>query len=190
MKEQLKKLAAHDYAKTAFSYVERDTSHEYWVGSPRTARQHPAPTLMPRPREPRRPKAGRSPRLAALAASTEAIIAAGESKWVEFKQTGRVNLHTNQRDEVIEQQVVKAVAGFMNAEGGTLLIGVSDSGEITGIEIDLKTLGKKQNTDGFAVWLKQPPRQQARPNRSRPGEVPVRRFFHGNGLPSRRDSRL
>ena len=34
VKEQLKKLAAHDYAKTAFSYVERDTSHEYWVEVP------------------------------------------------------------------------------------------------------------------------------------------------------------
>src|SRR6202012_1712656 len=34
VKEQLKKLAAHDYAKTAFSYVERDTGHEYWVEVP------------------------------------------------------------------------------------------------------------------------------------------------------------
>ena len=31
VKEQLKKLASHDYAKTAFSYIERDTGHEYWV---------------------------------------------------------------------------------------------------------------------------------------------------------------
>src|SRR5829696_2685260 len=34
VKEQLKKLAAHDYAKTAFSYVERDTGHEVWVDVP------------------------------------------------------------------------------------------------------------------------------------------------------------
>ena len=34
VKEQLKKLAAHDYAKTAFSYVERDTGHESWVEVP------------------------------------------------------------------------------------------------------------------------------------------------------------
>ena len=51
-----------------------------------------------------------SPRLTTLTASTEEMIAGGESKWVEFKQTGRVNLHTKQRDEVIEQQVVKAIA--------------------------------------------------------------------------------
>ena len=34
VKEQLKKLAAHDYAKTAFSYVERDTGREVWVEVP------------------------------------------------------------------------------------------------------------------------------------------------------------
>lgn len=51
--------------------------------------------------------------------------------------------------------IVKSVAGFMNAEGGTLLIGVTDAGEISGIEIDYKTLGKKQDQDGFALWLNQ-----------------------------------
>lgn len=86
-------------------------------------------------------------------ASTEEIITQGESKRVEFKQTGRVNLYTKQRDPVIEHEVVKAIAGFMNAEGGTLLIGVTDSGEVFGIEKDLKTLGQKQNLDGFALWL-------------------------------------
>ena len=86
-------------------------------------------------------------------ASTEEIITHGESKRVEFKQTGRINLYTKQRDPVIEHEVVKAIAGFMNAEGGTLLIGVTDSGEVFGIEKDLKTLGQKQHPDGFALWL-------------------------------------
>ena len=34
VKEQLKKLAPHDYAKTAFSYIERDTGREVWVDVP------------------------------------------------------------------------------------------------------------------------------------------------------------
>src|SRR5215212_9943849 len=34
IKEQLKKLAPHEYAKTAFSYVERDTGMEFWVEVP------------------------------------------------------------------------------------------------------------------------------------------------------------
>jgi ATP-dependent Lon protease len=53
----------------------------------------------------------------------------------------------------MEQMVVKSIAGFMNAEGGTLMIGVTDAGEIFGIEADYKTLGKKQDRDGFALWL-------------------------------------
>ena len=58
-------------------------------------------------------------------ASTKEIITHGESKRVEFKQTGRISLRTKQRDPVIEQAVVKSIAGFMNTEGGTLLIGVN-----------------------------------------------------------------
>lgn len=34
VKEQLKKLAFHDYAKTAFSYLEDDTGREIWVEVP------------------------------------------------------------------------------------------------------------------------------------------------------------
>ena len=37
--------------------------------------------------------------------------------------------------------------------GGTLLIGVADDGEVFGIEKDMKTLGSKQNRDGFELWL-------------------------------------
>ena len=51
------------------------------------------------------------------AASTEEIITHGESKQVEFRQTGRINLHTKQRDPVTEQMVVKSLAGFMNTAG-------------------------------------------------------------------------
>ena len=151
VKEQLKKLAPHDYAKTAFSYVERDTGHEYWVDVAEqpddlgTQLDLDAGAATETPDS----EGGGGP----AAISTEEIIAQGESKHVEFKQTGRVNLHTKERDSVIEQMVVNAIAGFMNADGGTLLIGVTDSGEIYGIETDLKTLGKKQNPDGFALWL-------------------------------------
>ena len=53
----------------------------------------------------------------------------------------------------MEQMVIRSIAGFMNADGGTLMIGVADNGEVRGIEPDYKTLGKKQNPDGFALWL-------------------------------------
>jgi len=35
--------------------------------------------------------------------------------------------------------IVKAVAGFMNSECGTLLIGIMDDGHVFGIESDLNT---------------------------------------------------
>lgn len=81
------------------------------------------------------------------------LIGAGESARLEYKQTARVNLSTKQRDQVIELMVVKSVAGFMNGRGGTLLVGVTDAGDIFGIEKDLRTLGSKQSRDGFELWL-------------------------------------
>ncbi len=151
VKEQLKKLAPHDYSKTAFSYVERDTGHEYWVDVPEQPDDISAQLDLDTAVATETPASGGAAGSSAI--STEEIIAHGESKHVEFKQTGRINVHTKQKDPVIEQMVVKAIAGFMNAEGGTLLIGVTDSGEVFGIERDLKTLGSKQNPDGFALWL-------------------------------------
>ena len=147
VKEQLKKLASHDYSKTAFSYVERDTGHEVWVDVPEQPDDVEA-ALEAESAENIEPGVGRASK-----ASTAELIAAGESKRVEFKQTARVNLHTKQRDPVIELMIVKSTAGFMNAEGGALLIGVTDTREVFGIETDYKTLGKKQDKDGFALWL-------------------------------------
>ena len=150
VKEQLKKLAPHDYSKTAFSYVERDTGHEYWIDVPEQPDEVSTKLALDAGVGTESQVArGGSP----SAVTTEELIAQGESKHVEFKQTGRVNLDTKQRDPIIEQMVVKCIAGFLNAEGGTLLVGVTDSGEVFGIEKDLKTLGRKQNPDGFALWL-------------------------------------
>ena len=51
---------------------------------------------------------------------------------VEFKSTARWNVHTEQADPKIEHVIVKTVCGFLNAEGGTLLIGVDDDGDVLG----------------------------------------------------------
>lgn len=150
VKEQLKKLAAHDYAKTAFSYVERDTGREVWVEAPEQPEELDVDaTDGATPATPEDAEAG-SP---GARASIADLIAGGESARVEFKQTARVNLATKQSDKVIELMVIKSVAGFMNGHGGTLLLGVVDTGEVFGIEKDVKTLGSKQNRDGFELWL-------------------------------------
>ena len=86
------------------------------------------------------------------AQSITELIAAGESARVEFKSTARWNDKKGGRDERLEQVIVKTVAGFMNADGGTLLIGVNDDGQAVGIEADYK-LFKKHDRDGFELWL-------------------------------------
>jgi hypothetical protein len=87
--------------------------------------------------------------------TAEDLITAGESQTTEFKSSGRWNVHTNQYDPKLGQILVKAVCGFLNAEGGVLLIGVEDDGQVVGIESDFTTLGTKQNTDGYELFLRQ-----------------------------------
>jgi len=64
------------------------------------------------------------------------ILTAGESGEVEFKSTLRTNLHTRNRDPRMELGVLKTLAGFLNTNGGTLIIGVADDGSAIGIEVD------------------------------------------------------
>lgn len=68
--------------------------------------------------------------------SVAELISSGETDAVEFKSTLRVNLHTGKPDEKIQMASLKTIAGFLNAKGGTLLIGVADDGEILGLEAD------------------------------------------------------
>ncbi len=48
--------------------------------------------------------------------------------------------------------ILKTLAGYMNGNGGTLLIGVADDGAIVGLDNDYKTL-KKHDRDGFEQAL-------------------------------------
>ena len=64
------------------------------------------------------------------------MIRGGESDVVEFKSTLRRNLHTKKPDKRMESAVLKTLAGFLNTNGGTLVIGVTDDGKPVGIEAD------------------------------------------------------
>jgi len=63
-------------------------------------------------------------------------VSEGEGNHVEFKSTVRTNLKTGKPGKEIEFAWLKAVVAFLNSSGGTLLIGVDDSGRIVGIEPD------------------------------------------------------
>lgn len=65
-----------------------------------------------------------------------AIIDAGEGDSVEFKSTMRWNLYADRSDNKIENACLKTVAGYFNADGGVLLVGVADDGEVIGLGKD------------------------------------------------------
>lgn len=89
---------------------------------------------------------------AAVNARIAEVIAVGESRVVEFKSTGRKNLRGGEKDPVIEWNVVKSLAAFMNGHGGTLLVGVADDGTAVGIEEDFPFVSK-HDLDGWELWL-------------------------------------
>jgi type I restriction enzyme R subunit len=70
--------------------------------------------------------------------TVEELLANDEDFAVEFK--------------AMEDAVVKTVAGFLNSDGGTLLIGVDNAGVVLGLELDYARV-KPQNGDGFVNWL-------------------------------------
>ncbi len=64
------------------------------------------------------------------------LIGGGESDMVEFKSTLRVNLHTGQPDDRMKLAVLRTLAGFLNKDGGTLIVGVADDGTPVGLDAD------------------------------------------------------
>jgi hypothetical protein len=87
--------------------------------------------------------------------TTADLLAAGESQTVEYKSTARWNIHTSGHDKKIEHVIVKTVCGFLNAEGGSLLIGVDDNGKVLGLVQDLSTFGVNANRDRYELFLRQ-----------------------------------
>lgn len=85
--------------------------------------------------------------------SLDDIIARGESETLEFKSTLRWDVYKGEKSPKMERIIAKSIAGFMNTNGGTLLIGVRDDGNIYGIEKDLETLFKP-DIDGFQLKIK------------------------------------
>ena len=101
----------------------------------------------------------------------DVLLAAEESNTVERKASlhhlygplppeiaGRVEVGKlsakqaeNQARDGIQKAVTKTIAAFLNSHGGTLIVGVTDTGDVVGIEPDFPYVEKqKQNADG---WL-------------------------------------
>ncbi|PRY64805.1 type I restriction system adenine methylase HsdM [Vreelandella songnenensis] len=85
-------------------------------------------------------------------ASVRYMLDKNEDKYTEFKQhfflnneqvyKPQVKIVRNQEEQI---KALKNIASFINSEGGSLLIGVNDSGEISGIEEEMIRLKIKKN---------------------------------------------
>jgi predicted HTH transcriptional regulator len=100
----------------------------------------------------------------------DALISSGESDKIEFKaslhhpygalspelqklQPGQAK---KEIQKLLRKSVTKTIVAFLNSDGGTLLIGVEDSGTVLGIEPDFEHLKQgKQTADGWLLSLQE-----------------------------------
>jgi len=82
------------------------------------------------------------------------LILSGEGVGFEMKSTLRFDLREGNINKKLEYVVAKTISAFLNSDGGTLIIGVDDEGNILGLEKDLKTLAQS-DTDRFELHLRQ-----------------------------------
>ena len=68
--------------------------------------------------------------------SVKALIHHCENERVELKSTVRWNLKSDKADRGVEKAWLKTVVAFLNTDGGTLLVGVNDDGNVVGIDGD------------------------------------------------------
>lgn len=88
-----------------------------------------------------------------LGVTIEDMIAAGENALTEFKTTLRWDMKEGKLNKKLEEVVLKTIAGFNNAEGGTLIMGVNDDYEAIGLEADYNTL-ENGDKDKFELHLR------------------------------------
>lgn len=82
--------------------------------------------------------------------SISEIIALGEGKEIEYKSSLRYCLKEKSAMDYIEHSAFKNIAAFLNTNGGALLIGVEDNGNIIGLdETDYSTFKDNDKKDAF-----------------------------------------
>lgn len=75
----------------------------------------------------------------------EKDIRGGETKVLEFKETFCLDVKKQTKEKWIEFSVLKTIAGFLNSEGGKLLIGVNDQKQILGVDKEIAKLFKSKD---------------------------------------------
>lgn len=87
------------------------------------------------------------------------LIEGGEDdfEYVEFKSTLRWCTTENCKRPALEDELIRSLAGLLNAKGGSLFIGIAPDRSTVGIEKDWSTFSRKEdrNKDGFDRHLRQ-----------------------------------
>ena len=91
---------------------------------------------------------------------TEELVILDESQNLEFKSSvwypyeppKNLTLSPSEITKEINEATIKTISGFLNSEGGTLLIGLNDDNEILGLNRDLKASGTK-DMDNYELRL-------------------------------------
>ncbi len=78
----------------------------------------------------------------------EGLLKMDEGQHLEFKSTLRYDLTKRCVNPDLEQVILKTICAFMNADGGDLVIGISDDRRVLGLCPDYQTL-RLPSRDGF-----------------------------------------
>jgi Schlafen, AlbA_2 len=83
------------------------------------------------------------------------LIAQGETTRVEFKEAACWNATRNYKDPMMKDNIVQAVAAFMNSrDGGILLIGVRNDRTVVGLADDYKAANEQRHDrDSYQLFL-------------------------------------
>jgi hypothetical protein len=65
------------------------------------------------------------------------LLNVGESASLEYKSSLRWDVRQQKINTDLRKMIFKTIVGFLNVEGGMLLIGVADNGTVLGVEHDL-----------------------------------------------------
>ncbi|MDC0442891.1 putative DNA binding domain-containing protein [Gammaproteobacteria bacterium] len=79
-------------------------------------------------------------------------IKKGEAIDREFKESYRLDKKTKEVNKELEFSCFRSIAAFLNTQGGTLYVGVSDDMELIGLNDEIKKLHKRSN-DKFLLFF-------------------------------------
>ena len=81
------------------------------------------------------------------------VIRQGETKHSELKESLSLDVRKGTKEKYIEESALKTIVAFLNTDGGKLLVGVSDAGELTGLESEMDKF-HKSSKDKFLLHFK------------------------------------